>query len=186
MINVAYEMDGVNFDKYNLWFDWSGKHCDKYEEATPIKNKTGIYAFTLCGEIVYVGSSTNLFGRLQSHITHMFSFGDKSKSRLEQRKYHYLKKYISQVKFVVLEFCDRNTQKEELEQIEYSYIDKYNPIFNVRRGDIFREWDGNEHDIDNFVNGNTSIDNLKSMIRLCKHPTSSSRGLVYADSDDEI
>ena len=172
----SYEMDGLSFEKYNLWPDWSSKNCDKYEEVAPIKKKAGVYAFTLCDEIVYVGSSINLFSRLQSHIAHIFSLGDKSKSRLELRKYHYLKKYISQVKFVVLKFCDNSISKRELEQIEYSYIEKHNPIFNVRRGDTFREWDGNEQNVDDFVNGNTFMDDLRSMIRLCKHPNGHSHG----------
>ena len=181
----VYEMNGLDFAKYNLWLDWRGKHFSQSEEILPIQKKAGIYAFTLLGEVVYVGSSINMFGRLQSHIAHMFSLSDKSKSRLEQRKYHYLKKHISQVKFVVLEFCDRNVHKEELEQIEYSYINEYNPIFNVHRGDVFREWDGNEKNIDDFVDGDIDIDDLKLMIRLCKHPNRSSRGLVHADDEDD-
>ena len=179
-------IDGLDFDKYNPELDWSGKLFEQYEEIAPLRKQPGIYAFTLCREVVYIGSSINLFGRLQTHIAHMQGNANCTHSSLTWRKYFYLKKYISQVQFQVLEFCNTNISKSELEDIEYSYVNKHNPIFNINRGKSLHQWDGSEQDIDDFVNGNLSMDNLKELTVLCKHPTRGVRHLVPANTDDEI
>ena len=158
----AYIINGLDFAKYNLELDWSGKLFEQYEEIDALRRQPGIYAFTLCGEIVYIGSSTNLFGRLQTHIGNLQGKTNYRRSSLKWRKYHYLNKHISMVQFQVIEFCDHNITKDELEALEYAYINQYCPIFNINYKDKLKRWNGFEYDIDNFVNGIISIDDLKN------------------------
>jgi hypothetical protein len=156
-----YAIHGLDFAKYNPTLDWSGKLFEQYEEIAPIRKRAGVYAFTLCGEIVYIGSSTNLFGRLQTHIGNLQGKTNYRRSSLKWRKYHYLNKHISKVQFHVLEFCEYGTTKEDLEILEYKYINQHCPIFNVNYKDKLKRWNGSEYDIDNFVNGAISMDDLK-------------------------
>ena len=157
-----YTIDGIDFAKYNPELDWSGKLFEQYEEIAPLHKQPGIYDFTLCGEVVYIGSSINLFGRLQTHIAHMQGNANRTHSSLKWRKYFYFKKYISQAQFQVLEFCNQSVTKDELESLEYTYINQYCPIFNINYKDKLKRWNGSEHDIDNFINGMISIDDLKN------------------------
>ena len=85
----VYTIDGNDFSKYDHELDWSGRLFEQYEEIAPIKNHSGIYAFTICEEIVYIGSSTNLFNRLQTHIGHMHGKTNQYSSSMESKKYYY-------------------------------------------------------------------------------------------------
>lgn len=156
-------IDGVDFAKYNPEIDWSGIYFNRYPEVANLKNHAGVYAFTLCGEPVYIGSSTNLFGRLQTHIAHIQSKMNNQNSKLKWKKYYYLNKHISQVQFQVLNIY-RDITKEELEKYEYKYIHKYRPIFNINHKDALYQWDGTEQDIDNFINGIITIEDLKNKL----------------------
>ena len=159
----SYQINGIDFAKYNPEIDWSGKYFDSYSEVANIKNRAGVYAFTLCNEIVYVGSSTNLFGRLQTHIAHINSKTNRTSKSVERKKYYYLKKYISHVKFKVLDVYPDNISKEQLETYEYEYICKYNPIFNIKLKDSIQIWCGTEQNIEDFVKGLLTIDDLTKM-----------------------
>ena len=159
-----YMIDGVDFAKYHPAIDWSGASFNEYPEVADLKNRTGIYAFTLCGEAVYIGSSINLFSRLQAHIMHMQGTANRTHSKLVWRKYYYLKKYLDEVQFHVLAVYDNPISKDLLEQYEYEYIEKYLPIFNVNYKDSLKRWNGTEQDIADFVNGLISIDVLKAQL----------------------
>lgn len=156
-----YTISGVDFAKYNPELDWSGKLFGQYKEISPIRNHTGIYAFTLCDEIVYIGSSTNLFGRFQTHIAHLQGKLNKNSVSVEKRKYYYLNKYLPQVQFKVLEFYNNSISKDELESNEYKLIHSYNPIFNINFKNEIKKWDWSEQNIDDFVNEIISMDKLK-------------------------
>jgi hypothetical protein len=155
-----YTIDGADFAKYNPELDWSGKIFEQYNEIAPLRRCPGIYAFTLCGEIVYIGSSTNLFGRLQTHIANMQGKTNYRNQSMKWKKYHYLNKHISNVQFKVIEVCDKTITKDQLENIEYKYINQHCPIFNINYKDSLHRWSGSEEDIDNFVNGTISMDEL--------------------------
>lgn len=157
-----YSINGTEFAKYNPELDWSGKFFEKYNEIAPLRKCPGVYTFTLCGEIVYIGSSTNLFGRLQTHIANMQGKTNYRNPSMKWRKYHYLNKYISNVQFKVLEFCDKTITKDQLENIEYRYINQHRPVFNINYKDTLYRWNGSEQDIDDFVNGIISMDDLKT------------------------
>ena len=159
-----YKINGLDFNKYNPEIDWSGKYFDQYQEAIKLKNCAGIYAFTLCNEPVYIGSSINLFGRFQTHIMHMHSKSNSQSSKLKWKKYYYLSKYIDRVQFQVLNIYDNTISNTKLEEYEYAYINKYCPIFNINYKDTLKRWNGTEQDIDDFVNGIISIDILKNKI----------------------
>lgn len=158
----VYTIDGNDFYKYNHELDWSGKLFEQYEEIAPIRNQGGIYAFTICGEIVYIGSSRNLFNRLQTHIGHMHGKTNQSSSSMENKKYYYLKKYLPYVQFHILRFLDKPVFKYQLEECEYDFINKYRPIFNINYKNGQRRWNDSEQDLDNFVNGIISMDDLKT------------------------
>ena len=127
----VYTIDGNDFYKYDHELDWSGKLFEQYEEIAPIRNQGGIYAFTICGEIVYIGSSRNLFDRLQTHIGHMHGKTNQSSSSMENKKYYYLKKYLPYVQFHILRFLDKPVLQYQLEECEYDFINKHSPIFNI-------------------------------------------------------
>ena len=158
----VYTIDGNDFSKYDHELDWSGRLFEQYEEIAPIKNQGGIYAFTICEEIVYIGSSINLFNRLQTHIGHMHGKTNQYSSSMESKKYYYLNKYLSYVQFHVLHFLDKPVFKYQLEECEYDFIHKYCPIFNINYKDSQRRWNGSEQDIDDFVNGIILMDDLKT------------------------
>ena len=157
-----YSINGTEFAKYNPELDWNGKLFEQYNEIAPLRKCPGVYTFTLCGEIVYIGSSTNLFGRLQTHIANMQGKTNYHNPSMKWRKYHYLNKHISNVQFKVLEFCDKTITKDQLENIEYMYINQHRPIFNINYKDTLCKWNGSEQDIDDFVNGIISMDDLKT------------------------
>lgn len=163
----VYTIDGTDFVKYIPELDWTGKRFEQYQEVIDLKHRAGIYAFTLCGEIVYVGSSINLFGRLQTHIMHMQGRSNYRNPSMKWRKYHYLNKHVAHVQFQVLEIFDDIT-KESLENIEYDYIEQLCPIFNVNYKDTLKRWAGSEEDIDTFVNGEVSMDILKRNLNTSK------------------
>lgn len=71
----VYTINGNDFSKYDHELDWSGKLFEQYEEIAPIKNQGGIYAFTICEEIVYIGSSINLFNRLGTWSRYVLFYG---------------------------------------------------------------------------------------------------------------
>lgn len=163
MRNV-YSIDGIDFAKYNPELDWSGRIFDEYQDAMSLRYRAGVYAFTLCDEVVYVGSSMNLFGRLQTHIAHIYSKSNKDSSSVKYKKYYYLNKYLPHVKFYVLCFFDSDVTKSQLEEKEYSFINQYCPIFNVNYKDSIHRWNGSEQDIDSFVNGTIHMNDLKIQI----------------------
>lgn len=156
-----YTIDGRDLAKYNPELDWSGKLFEQYEELIPIRKQSGIYAFTLCGEIVYIGYSINLLGRLQSHIAHMQGKTNQSSTSMENKKYYYLNKYLSHVQFEVLYFYNRSVSKAQLEEHEYEFIHQYSPIFNINYKDKLVRWNDSEQNIDDFVNGIISMEDLK-------------------------
>lgn len=157
-----YTINGKDFAKYNPELDWSGKLFEQYSEVAQIRKRAGVYAFTLCGEIVYIGSSINLFGRLQTHIAHLHGKTNQRSTSWQWRKYHYLNKYLSEVQFRVIEFIDQPVAKNELESSEYKYINQYCPIFNINYKNQLKRWSGSEQDIDSFINGIISMDELKN------------------------
>ena len=168
--NSIFHIRGDDFIQYNSEDDWVGNYFYGFPNASVLKNFSGIYAFTLCGEVVYVGSSVNLFNRFRTHIISI-QHGDNCKSpSIADRKYYYLNKYIENVEFKVLATYDKHMSKQDLEQREHQYINIYQPIFNVNYMDKVKRWCGSDRDIDEFVNGNTTIADLqrqmKSMTKL--------------------
>lgn len=166
-----YVISGKDFAKYNPELDWSGRLFNQYKEIIPLRNCAGVYAFTMCGEIVYIGSSTNLFGRLQTHIANIQGKTNARSTNLKWKKYHYINKHISHVQFHIIETFDVNITKEQLESIEYQYIKQYRPIFNINYKDELMMWGGSEQDIDNFVNGIVSMSGLKNNIQMIRKET---------------
>lgn len=163
---MPYVISGIDFLKYNPELDWSGKLFEQYTEVHTLKQQAGVYAFTLCGEIVYIGSSNNLFGRFQTHIAHMQGKTNRSSASLEKKKYFYLNKYLPYVKFEIICFYDKSISRSQLEENEYDFITRHCPIFNVNYKNGQRRWNGSEQDIDDFVNGIISMDKLKHNIMI--------------------
>lgn len=164
MTQSIYTINGFTFDKYNPELDWSGKLFEQYEEISLLRKQAGIYAFTLCNEIVYIGSSINLFRRLQTHIANLQGKTNYQNPSLKWRKYHYLNKHISKVQFQVIGFCNQDITKEDLELLEYEHINRHCPIFNVNYKDKLKRWKGSEQDIDNFVAGLILMEDLKNQL----------------------
>lgn len=162
-------IEGVNFDKYNPEEDWNWKRIIQCPKAEMLNKCVGVYTFTLCDEPVYIGSSTNLLSRLQTHIMSIYrGYKYLQPRNFDLRKYYYLNKYIDKVKFQVLDIYDNDISKEQLEKHEYDFISIYNPIFNIRHKDGVRRWYGTEQDVDDFVNGISTIDNLKNRFNRTK------------------
>lgn len=163
--NGIFHICGNEFIKYNSEDDWSGKYFSDFSNASVLKSFAGVYAFTLCGEVVYVGSSTNLFNRFRTHIISI-QHGDNCKShKIADRKYCYLNKYIEKVEFQVLATYDKHIPKNELEKYEREYMSIYIPIFNVNYIDNVKRWTGSDEDLDEFVNGNIAMSDLQNQIR---------------------
>ena len=164
-INSLFSISGEGLIQYNSEKDWIGSYFDSFPNATILRNCAGIYVFTLCGEIVYIGSSINLLNRLRTH-TISIQHGDNCHSlSVADRKYYYFNQHISNVEFHVVETYNKNISKQELELYEYEYINRYLPIFNVNYVGSVKRWLGTDQDIDNFINATLSMDDLKAKLR---------------------
>lgn len=120
--------------------------------------KSGIYAFLLLGEVVYVGQSTNLHLRFFHHAENFAKV--RPKKIPSNKKYILLKPYIDKVEWKVLEYCS----KEDLDERENSWIDFYNPIFNIQRRDGKVYFTGDSQDIDNYVSGEVDMKYLRTKL----------------------
>jgi group I intron endonuclease len=133
------------------------EYCDWYDKCRADRRqyrRSGIYVFKLCGEVVYVGQSRELYSRFASHAE---EFG---KVHPKELKYRLLKPYIEQVAWEVVEYCDR----EALNERENYWIEFYNPLFNVKTPSGKQHFDGSEKELRAFVKGQLTIDDLKKLI----------------------
>ena len=160
-MNNLFQINGNDLIKYNADIDWYGKYFDSFPNSSQLKISAGIYAFVLCNEIVYIGSSINLFNRLRTHVMNIQCGHKCNTQRIGERKYYYFNKYITDMQYMLLQVYDKNISKLELEAHEYKHIQMHNPIFNVQYRGQRRIWNGTDQDIDNFVNGIVTIDELK-------------------------
>lgn len=129
--------------------DWNQRY-DIYAVA-------GIYGFFLCNECVYVGQSRNIFARLNNHLD-CFVASDTFGSQKRYQKYKLLKPYIKELEWKVLEFIN---DELDLNTAENKWIDYYNPIFNLETPSGLKHFYGTRKDIDNFVSGWLSMEELK-------------------------
>lgn len=90
------------------------------------KNKSGIYIIkTKINNKFYVGSAINLYGRKQTHLTHL-----KKEKHCNAKLQRFVNKYgIDKLFFECLEFCE----KENLIIKEQFYIDTLKPFFNIAK-----------------------------------------------------
>ena len=159
-----FRINGNDLIQYDADTDWYGKYFDTFSNSAQLKTSAGVYAFVLCNEIVYIGSSTNLFSRLRTHIMNI-QCGNKCHTHsIGERKYYYFNKYITNMQYTLLQVCNKHISKSELEAYEYEYIKTHEPIFNVQYGKQRKKWNGTDQDIDNFVNGAIAINKLKSKL----------------------
>lgn len=161
--NSLFSIYGDDLIQYDSENDWAGNYFFTFPNAS-VLNYAGIYAFTLCGEIVYVGSSIKPLNRLRTHIISI-QHGDNCHSlSVAERKYYYLNKHISNVEFHIMKAYDKHIAKHQLESYEYEYMNHYCPIFNVNYGGNIIKWCGTDQDIDDFVDGKVSINTLKDKL----------------------
>lgn len=122
--------------------------------------ETGIYGFFLCNECVYVGQSKNVFARLNNHLD-CFAMSDILGNQKTYKKYKLLKPYIKELEWKVLEVIN---DEFDLNQAENKWINYYNPIFNLETPNGRKHFYGTQTDIDDFVYGLLSMDDLKMMV----------------------
>lgn len=82
---------------------------------------SGIYAFVHNNEVIYVGQSINVRRRLSSH----HCTGTKLREGKNPCFYKFLQNHMSEVFFLVVP-----ADREQLNQLEEKYINKYKPKFN--------------------------------------------------------
>jgi len=89
---------------------------------------TGIYAFKLKGEIVYVGQSLDIKDRYRRHLSEARNPNDNSYQTLIHRAF---RKYgIEEFELIVLE----STPKRSLNKQEKLFIKEYKPRYNMTEG----------------------------------------------------
>lgn len=159
-INSIFEICGSDFMAYNPEGDWVGKYFDDVPNILILKECAGVYVFTLCDEVVYVGSSINLFNRFRTHVMNIQHGDNCLHSTPAERKYYYFNNHIKDIQFKVIATYDKCISKEELESYENQYIDLYSPIFNINCGQKINQWCGTEEDIEDFVLGLLTVDDL--------------------------
>ena len=110
---------------------WREYFIDKYNIPYGI---VGIYAIQYQKEIIYIGQSTNVLCRWKQHNYNVDKtlLGEvKSLTRYAQQKYNFLAtKRPEDVDFIILQQC----AIEELDKLEFYYIQKYKPRFNFQPG----------------------------------------------------
>ena len=123
-------------------------------------DRAGVYGFFLCSECVYVGQSKNLRRRLRRHLNRFVNI-DNLKDRNTNNKYRFLKPYIKYLDWSVIEYVD---DASNLTITERYWIDYYNPIFNVSRFTGNKLFQGTIDDIDDFVCGLQTMDDLRKLL----------------------
>lgn len=86
----------------------------------------GIYGIYVNEELVYIGSSTNMANRIRDHCQKMYL-----ENNYPDIKYEYLHKCILDGKTITFEIVDDSITEENRYKVEYEYIKKYKPKFNV-------------------------------------------------------
>lgn len=86
----------------------------------------GIYGIYVNGELIYIGSSLNMDNRIREHCRLIYSEKD-----YPNDKYEYLHKCILDGKTISFEIIDDTITEENRYGVEYEYIEKYKPKFNV-------------------------------------------------------
>lgn len=135
--------------------------CIQYPDIARQLDKSGVYAIKLCNEVVYVGQAHVLFLRMLTHAKNLQA--KKLNEAKDYRKYKLLKSYLNDVTLEVLTFT-RNIDKEEKK-----YIRQYNPIFNIMKPEGHRYFNGTIEDIDDFVAGLSTMEDLRELV--VKYPT---------------
>lgn len=130
----------------------------KYKELADKLDTSGIYAIKLCEEIVYVGQSNSLFTRLLEHCNNLFQ--GKAANEISQ-KYDMLRDFYKDLSWCVLAYEDL----EDLNDAEDYYIEKYNPIFNIKTPSGNKYFWGEKEDIEDFCCGLITMDDLKAKVK---------------------
>lgn len=130
----------------------------EHPEWYSLNNQAGIYGIFLDKECVYIGESHDLLGRILTHMKN-FNLPAKYLKTNSDYKYKILKHYKKHISIRILQFTNKRRK-----QIEKEYIDKYKPIFNISIGDKRQYFIGNEEDIDDFICGLSTMDDLKTMV----------------------
>jgi hypothetical protein len=141
----------------------------KYKNLVAELTRPGVYAIMLCGEVVYVGQSGNLFGRLINHCDNIFHADIKLND-----KYAMLKPFSKYLSWCVLEYVNDATRSD----VENKYISKYKPIFNIITDDGYKYFWGTKKDIEDFCYGLITIEELQEMIHYVKENS------IYAKCDN--
>lgn len=113
---------------YDMVLKMKQEYKEKYAEAAQLE-QPGVYAITVNSQIVYVGQSTDMLHRMISHKANAIYPLSKEYNR---PMYAALRTAIEhpdlfEIKFLVLEYCD----KQELKVKESQYIGQYMPELNT-------------------------------------------------------
>jgi len=102
-----------------------------FKIAEKDKNKIGIYKLlNLLNNEIYIGSTGDSFYRRFSKHLYLCKKGSLACPFL----YNAMRKYgIENFEYSILEICDNNITKEELEDLEQKHMDLLNPKYNVRK-----------------------------------------------------
>ncbi len=119
--------------------------------------RPGIYGFFLCGECIYVGQAKDLNRRLRRHLNR-FIDSEVIKQRPTNNKYKILKPYIKYLSWSIIEYVD---DFSNLTKTENKWIVYYNPIFNIRMPKGKRMFFGTSEDIEDFIYGLITMDELR-------------------------
>lgn len=130
-----------------------------YNQRQKSYGEAGIYGFFLCNECVYVGQSKNIFARLNNHLDY-FAMSDTLGGQKTYKKYKLLKPYIKELEWRILEFVEDEFNLDQAENIWISY---YSPIFNLETPNGLKHFYGTQEDIDDFVYGLLSMEDLKTL-----------------------
>lgn len=90
------------------------------------RDQSGVYQIeNLVNNKVYIGSSANVYNRAYTHKTKL----KKRKHSNQHLESSYHKYGFNKFKFNIIEYCE----KDNITEIEQSYIDKRNPEYNKRK-----------------------------------------------------
>lgn len=118
--------------------------------------KSGIYGWFIKDECVYVGQSKELYSRFVSHAEELAKV--RQKNIPSKQKYILLKDYVELIEWRELEYTS------DLDVAEDKWINYYRPIFNVKTPYGNQYFTGEQKDIDDYVSGKITMDDLKKLI----------------------
>jgi hypothetical protein len=141
----------MTFKEYTDWYD-------KCRADRRGHRKSGIYGWFIKDECVYVGQTKELYSRFVTHAEELAKV--RQKDIPSKQKYILLKDHVALIEWRELEITT------DLDAAEDKWIEWYRPIFNVKTPYGRQYFNGDQKDINAFVEGKITMDDLKKLITI--------------------